>query len=65
MGENAQQQDGICLSQQVVTASNQSSTTSAHQQQATNRFADYFVICGLDLDTGLEADRFAGKCERF
>ena len=27
----------------------------------TNRFADYFVICGLDLDTGLEPDRFAGK----
>lgn len=25
-----------------------------------SRFADYFVICGLDLDTGLEADRFAG-----
>lgn len=26
-----------------------------------NRFADYFVICGLDLDTGLEPDRFSGK----
>lgn len=26
-----------------------------------SRFADYFVICGLDLDTGLEPDRFAGK----
>ncbi|KAH8398853.1 hypothetical protein KR222_008930 [Zaprionus bogoriensis] len=25
-----------------------------------SRFADYFVICGLDLDTGLEPDRFAG-----
>ena len=24
------------------------------------RFADYFVICGLDLDSGLEPDRFAG-----
>lgn len=28
---------------------------------STSRFADYFVICGLDLDTGLEPDRFAGK----
>lgn len=28
---------------------------------ATNRFADYFVICGLDLNEGLEPDRFAGK----
>lgn len=28
---------------------------------ATSRFADYFVICGLDLDTGLEPDRFAGE----
>lgn len=27
---------------------------------STNRFADYFVICGLDLDTGLEPDRFVG-----
>lgn len=26
-----------------------------------SRFADYFVICGLDLDTGLEPDRFAGE----
>ncbi|XP_075163802.1 DENN domain containing pinstripe isoform X2 [Haematobia irritans] len=25
-----------------------------------SRFADYFVICGLDLDTGLEPDRFSG-----
>lgn len=28
---------------------------------ATNRFADYFVICGLDLNEGLEPDRFAGE----
>jgi hypothetical protein len=26
-----------------------------------NRFADYFVICGLDLSSGLEPDRFAGE----
>ncbi|XP_039279311.1 DENN domain-containing protein 5B isoform X2 [Nilaparvata lugens] len=26
----------------------------------TNRFADYFVICGLDLSSGLEPDNFAG-----
>lgn len=32
---------------------------SEHMQ--LSRFADYFVICGLDLDTGLEPDRFAGK----
>ena len=25
-----------------------------------NRFADYFVICGLDYNSGLEPDRFAG-----
>lgn len=36
--------------QQVATA----------QTQPNQRFADYFVICGLDLDTGLEPDRFAG-----
>ncbi|XP_055601274.1 DENN domain-containing protein 5B isoform X2 [Uranotaenia lowii] len=29
-------------------------------QQQWSRFADYFVICGLDLDSGLEPDLFAG-----
>lgn len=24
------------------------------------KFVDYFVICGLDLDSGLEPDRYAG-----
>lgn len=28
-----------------------------------SRFSDYFVICGLDLDTGLEPDRFAGELQ--
>lgn len=32
---------------------------------AFNRFADYFVICGLDPDTGLEPDRFAGMYTSF
>lgn len=26
----------------------------------TTRFADYFVISGLDLNSGLEPDKFAG-----
>lgn len=26
-----------------------------------NRLADYFVICGLDLNSGLEPDNFSGK----
>lgn len=25
------------------------------------RFSDYFVICGLDLENGLEADLYAGE----
>lgn len=25
------------------------------------RFADYFVICGLDFDSGLEADGLSGE----
>lgn len=28
---------------------------------AFTRFADYFVICGLDFESGLEPDRIAGK----
>lgn len=40
-----------------------SSSTSASTSGLSriNRFADYFVICGLDLDTGLEPDRFSGE----
>ncbi|XP_071447569.1 DENN domain-containing protein 5B [Hetaerina americana] len=30
------------------------------QNPAINRFADYFVICGLDICSGLELDRFSG-----
>ena len=26
-----------------------------------NRFADYFVICGLDVASGLEPDRLSGE----
>lgn len=68
MGENVQQDRGCNarISQPKSQADQQTSSTSnqtpAPTQQATSRFADYFVICGLDLDTGLEADRFAGKC---
>lgn len=28
---------------------------------STTRFADYFVVCGLDTDTGLEPDQLSGK----
>lgn len=37
------------------------SFNSRNEDLQLSRFADYFVICGLDLDTGLEPDRFAGK----
>ncbi|OCT83597.1 hypothetical protein XELAEV_18021739mg [Xenopus laevis] len=30
---------------------------------APGRFADYFVICGLDTDTGLEPDELSALCE--
>lgn len=29
-------------------------------QNSNNRFADYFVVCGLDLNSGLEPDKLAG-----
>lgn len=61
MGENGQS-NRDCGEEQ---SQDDSLSTSSQQKQpdsqtTTNRFADYFVICGLDLDTGLEADRFAG-----
>lgn len=65
MGENVQPDrgGGTRISQPKCSSDQQTSTPSVvpQSQQATSRFADYFVICGLDLDTGLEADRFAGK----
>ena len=30
-------------------------------QKVDNRFADYFVICGLDATSGLEPDQLSGK----
>uniref|UniRef100_A0A8C7YIT1 Uncharacterized protein n=1 Tax=Oryzias sinensis TaxID=183150 RepID=A0A8C7YIT1_9TELE len=27
----------------------------------SSRFADYFVICGLDTDSGLEPDELSGN----
>lgn len=30
-------------------------------EQHPQRFADYFVICGLDKDSGLEPDKYFGE----
>ena len=35
------------------------------QHHHTTRFADYFVICGLDNDSGLEPDKYFGECHGF
>uniref|UniRef100_A0A4X2K1Y7 Uncharacterized protein n=1 Tax=Vombatus ursinus TaxID=29139 RepID=A0A4X2K1Y7_VOMUR len=32
---------------------------------APSRFAHYFVLCGIDADSGLEPDELAGECEDF
>ncbi|XP_048342377.1 DENN domain-containing protein 5A isoform X7 [Sphaerodactylus townsendi] len=34
---------------------------SGSSSSAPGRFADYFVICGLDTDTGLEPDELSGE----
>lgn len=61
MGENGQN-DNTKYNENVETGTSSVKNQQTHQRQQTptNRFADYFVICGLDLDTGLEPDRFAG-----
>lgn len=33
-------------------------------EQHPHRFADYFVICGLDKDSGLEPDKYFGEYSR-
>lgn len=63
MGENSQS-DGSKYnetSEAATTLSSPTTSTMQSQPSTPNRFADYFVICGLDLDTGLEPDRFAGE----
>ena len=35
----------------------------SHTQVTTNRFADYFVTSGLDVESGLEPDQLSGKLE--
>lgn len=62
MGENGQN-DNTKYSENTeigTSTKNQQIQSQQRQQTTTNRFADYFVICGLDLDTGLEPDRLAG-----
>lgn len=44
----------------TLAVKNQQIQSQQRQQTTINRFADYFVICGLDLEDGLEPDRFAG-----
>lgn len=63
MGENSQNDDSKYNESSEAATTLSSLTTSATPPQPStpNRFADYFVICGLDLDTGLEPDRFAGE----
>jgi hypothetical protein len=41
-----------------------SSALKSLRDQSLARFADYFVICGLDLENGLEAECFTGMCEK-
>uniref|UniRef100_A0A3Q1FNR9 Uncharacterized protein n=1 Tax=Acanthochromis polyacanthus TaxID=80966 RepID=A0A3Q1FNR9_9TELE len=41
------------------------SGSSAGSGAAPCRFAHYFVICGIDTETGLEPDELAGMCRFF
>jgi hypothetical protein len=40
---------------------NKSTSDVSKSEKPQSRFADYFVVCGLDLDSGLEVDKYAGK----
>uniref|UniRef100_A0A3B3WFW4 Uncharacterized protein n=1 Tax=Poecilia mexicana TaxID=48701 RepID=A0A3B3WFW4_9TELE len=37
------------------------SCAAAGMPSGSSRFADYFVICGLDTESGLEPDELSGK----
>nr|XP_060623122.1 DENN domain-containing protein 5A isoform X7 [Anolis sagrei ordinatus] len=43
------------------SGSSSSSSSSSSSPSAPGRFADYFVICGLDTGTGLEPDELSGE----
>lgn len=38
-----------------------SALKSLSEKCQLGRFSDYFVICGLDLENGLEADLYTGN----
>lgn len=44
-----------------VKKSSSSALKSLSDKCQLSRFSDYFVICGLDLENGLEADLYAGE----
>nr|XP_060623091.1 DENN domain-containing protein 5A isoform X1 [Anolis sagrei ordinatus] len=45
------------------SGSSSSSSSSSSSPSAPGRFADYFVICGLDTGTGLEPDELSALCQ--
>lgn len=49
------------------TSNDAANGTNNKNATGTNftRFADYFVICGLDFESGLEPDILAGKIRLF
>lgn len=44
-----------------VKKSSSSVLKSLNDKCQLSRFSDYFVICGLDFENGLEADLYAGE----
>lgn len=43
-----------------VKKSSSSALKTLSEKCQLSRFSDYFVICGLDLENGLEADLYTG-----
>lgn len=58
-GHEGSPNNGMPATEQPSTSTLRGASSAAISR--VNRFADYFVICGLDLDTGLEPDRFSGE----
>jgi hypothetical protein len=44
-----------------VKKTSSSMLKSLSEKCQLSRFSDYFVVCGLDLENGLEADLYTGE----
>lgn len=66
MNKNGKKLESLLLMMDAKFKKNSSALKSlSEKHHLLPRFADYFAICGLDVDLGLEAELYTGNTEDF